>query len=134
MARFPKTLGDLLASQSESGRDLRTTALETPDLVVISTEHLDTALKANIETLNTDLATISTDIASVDDRIAQAVDASMAIPLSDERFSDSSLTIWPFIEGAVPKGALAPGAVGSSDIADFSLVVRKFNDDRHRLY
>jgi len=56
------------------------------------------------------------------------------MPITSDRFTEDSLSIWPFIQGTVPQGALAPGAVGSDDIADFSLVVRKFKDDRHRLY
>lgn len=134
MARHRRSLEDLLADAAGQSRATAGVAFSTPAMAPVTTDHLDDALKTNIETLNTDLATINTAIESVDDRIAQAVNDSLAIPLTDERFTDASLSIWPFIEGAVPIGALAPGAVGSDELADFSLVVRKFNDDRHRLY
>ena len=134
MARHRRSLEDLLADAASQNRANAGVAYSTPAMAAVSVENLDEALSANIETLNADLATINSEIESVDDRIAQAIDDSLALPLSDERFQESSLTIWPFIQGAVPIGALAPGAVGSDELADFSLVVRKFKDDRHRLY
>ena len=134
MARHRRSLEDLLADAAGQNRANAGLAYSTPAMAPVSVDHLDVALKENIEHVNAELTTINTEIESVDDRIAQAIDDSLAIPLSDERFTDASLTIWPFIQGAVPIGALAPGAVGSDELADFSLVVRKFKDDRHRLY
>ena len=55
-------------------------------------------------------------------------------PITNERFDPDSLSVWPFIQGAIPSNAFAPGAIGPSDIADFSLVAKKFNTNRHILY
>lgn len=70
----------------------------------------------------------------VDEEILPAIEDAAASPVTDARLQAGSLTVWPFQGQAIPAGALAPGAVGSTDIADFSLVARKFNDDRHRIY
>ncbi|WP_050053707.1 hypothetical protein [Pseudarthrobacter siccitolerans] len=70
----------------------------------------------------------------VDEEILPAIEDAAASPVTDARLQAGSLTTWPFQAGVVPSGALAPGAVGESQIADFSLVARKFKDDRHRLY
>lgn len=70
----------------------------------------------------------------IDDEILPAIEDAAASPVTDARLQASSLTVWPFQSQAIPAGALAPGAIGSSDIADFSLVARKFKDDRHRIY
>jgi len=130
MARFPRTLADALAAQAEAGRSARTETLSVDPLAPIGTEQLDAALAANIETLNTDLATVAEDMAQVDQKISDA----LAVPITDERFTEDSLSIWPFVQNLIPHGAFAPGAVASSDLADFVLTARKFNDDRHRLY
>lgn len=70
----------------------------------------------------------------IDDEVLPAIEDAAASPVTDARLQAGSLKTWPFQAGAVPSGALAPGAVGSSEIADFSLVARKFRDDRHRIY
>jgi hypothetical protein len=73
-------------------------------------------------------------VGGVDEKITQAINDANALPITNDRFNEDSLTIWPFVQNTIPAGALAPGAVGSDDIADFTLVARKFKDDRHRLY
>jgi hypothetical protein len=130
MARFPRTLADALAAQAEAGRSTRTEALSVDALAPITTSHLDSALAENIETLNADLTTVAEEMALVDQKISDA----LAVPITNERFTEDSLSIWPFVENLIPRGALAPGAVSSGDLADFVLTARKFNDDRHRLY
>lgn len=72
-------------------------------------------------------------IGRIDEEIIKINDAA-AKPLTDARFTLGSLTVWPFQNETVPRGALAQGAVGSHEIADFSMVAKKFKDDRHRLY
>lgn len=134
MARFPRTLADALAAQAEAGRSTRTEALSVDALAPIGMEQLHADLATNLDTLNTDAATLKGDMALVDDKITGAINDANAIPITNDRFTEDSLTIWPFIQGAVPQGALAPGAVGTGDLADFVLTARKFKDDRHRLY
>ena len=68
------------------------------------------------------------------EELGQTINAAALAPITDERFDPDSLSVWPFINGAIPRGALSPGAVSGTDIADFSLVVRKFNTNRHQLY
>ena len=70
----------------------------------------------------------------LDEDIPALIDDAAASPVTDARLSAGSLTVWPFQAGTVPTGALAEGAVGEAEIADFSLVARKFRDDRHRIY
>lgn len=130
MARFPRTLADALAGQAEAGRLTRTEVMSVDPLAPISLSHLDAELAENLNTLNTDLSTLAEDMAMVDQKITDAV----AVPITNDRFTEDSLSIWPFTQGLIPNGAIAPGAVGSSDLADFVLTARKFNDDRHRLY
>lgn len=148
MARFPRTLGDALAAQVEAARGTRTSVMGVDALTPISRTHLDAQLEENLTTLETDLGTLdevmagldeslsnlSEDMSLVDDKIADAILDSEAKPITNERFNENSLSIWPFMENLIPSGALAPGAVGANDLADFSVVVKKFNDDRHRLY
>ena len=127
MARFPRTLGDALAAQAESARSTRTSVFETPALAPISFDNLAPDLTDELGSLNDQVGT-------VDDRISQAIDDANALPITSDRFTEDSLSIWPFIQGLVPSGALAPGAVSSSDISDFAITVKKLKDDRHRLY
>jgi len=134
MARFPRTLGDALAAQAEAARNARTSVMGVDALSPIGLDQLETDLADNIVTIDSDLNTLKGDMALVDSKISDAISDSNAMPITSDRFTEDSLSIWPFIQGTVPQGALAPGAVGSDDIADFSLVVRKFKDDRHRLY
>lgn len=56
-------------------------------------------------------------------------------PITDARIDASNpLTIWPFIDALVPKGAIAPGAVSSTEIADFAITALKYNDTRHHIF
>jgi hypothetical protein len=73
-------------------------------------------------------------LGQVDEKIANAINDANAQPLTADRFTENSLDVWPFIQGAVPQGALAPGSVGTSEIADFSIAVKKLKSDRHHLY
>lgn len=103
-------------------------------LAPIGMDQLEADLKVNIDTLNEDAQTLKDDMAMVDNKIAEAISDANAIPITNDRFTEDSLSIWPFIQGLIPQGAIAPGAVGAGDLADFVLTARKFNDDRHRLY
>lgn len=134
MARFPRTLADALAAQAEAARSTRTETLSVDPLVPISYDNLAPDLSGDLTQLNTDLSDLSTQVGTVDDRISQAINDANALPITSDRFTPDSLDIWPFINGTVPSGALAPGAVGQSDISDFAITVKKLRDDRHRLY
>lgn len=71
----------------------------------------------------------------VDVDLPQLIDDAAASPVTDARLpQDGSLTIWPFSKGTIPSGALAPGAVGSQELADFSLNARKFKTTQHIIY
>lgn len=70
----------------------------------------------------------------IDDEVLPAIDAAAASPITDARLQSGSLSVWPFAENVVPAGAIAPGAVGSTEIADFALTVKKLRSDRHHLY
>jgi hypothetical protein len=73
-------------------------------------------------------------LAAMPGQIDTAINEAMAIPLTNERFTEASLTIWPFVNKTIPKGAFDVGAVTGPDLEDFSLHAKKFNDNRHRLY
>jgi hypothetical protein len=90
-------------------------------------ENLDEQLKEN-------LANLEAGAGQVDDKIAQAINDSEAKPITSDRFSENSWDVWPFVQNTIPAGAMAPGAIGQADIANFSITVAKINDDRHRLY
>jgi hypothetical protein len=95
---------------------------------------LDTTLAANKLAVDTKMAENDAALAGIPATINNAIDEAMAIPISNERFQENSLTIWPFVNKAIPSGAFSPGAVTGADLADFALTVKKFKDDRHRLY
>lgn len=58
----------------------------------------------------------------------------LALPITDAKLLAGSLTVWPFQNNTIPSGALEPGAVGQSDIADFAITAKKFNDNRHHIF
>lgn len=134
MARHRRTLEEQLADMVGQGRANSGVTYSTPALAPITVDHLDADLAANLETLNTDLTTLGEDMAMVDSKIATAINDSNALPITSDRFTEGSLSIWPFIQHAVPSGALAPGAVADTDIADFAVTVKKLKSDRHHLY
>lgn len=70
----------------------------------------------------------------IDNEVLPAINDAAASPITDARLSAGSITVWPFIQNSVPKGALAIGAVGANELADFSVVAKKFKDNRHRIY
>jgi hypothetical protein len=54
--------------------------------------------------------------------------------ITDDRIQEGTLTKWPFQPNTIPSGALQPGAVNGTSIADFSLAVTKMNTLRHQIY
>lgn len=109
-------------------------------------ELLDTA-KRDVDDLNSSLAEARREVTDLDDRLADAaldlahqskriddeilpaINDAAASPITDARLKAGSITVWPFTPGAIPQGT-----IGAHEISDFSLVARKFKDDRHRLY
>ncbi len=70
----------------------------------------------------------------IEDEVLPAISDAAASPVTDERLASGSLTVWPFADSTIPLGALKPGAVGSTELADFSVAVTKLRDRRHHLY
>lgn len=64
----------------------------------------------------------------------QQINEELALPITDAKLLAGSLSVWPFQESTIPAGALEQGAVGSTDIADFAITAKKFNDNRHHIF
>lgn len=141
MARHRRTLEEQLADSLGQSRATAGLSFSTPAMAPITEDVLSPELATNLGNLNTDLAQLNEDLTSmgqdlgqVDGKIAQAIIDANAQPITADRFAPNSLDVWPFVQGVVPQGALAPGSVGTSEIADFSIAVRKLKSDRHHLY
>lgn len=157
MPRYRRTLEDALKEMSGQSRTVAGLSLATPALDVLDTEYIkDGSITANQlafgavqavhmgenavrlenleQELQDNLGELNVNVDLVDDKIAQAITDSEAKPITSDRFNENSWDIWPFVENTIPSGALAPGAVGSSDLADFAVTVKNIRDDRHRLY
>lgn len=70
----------------------------------------------------------------IDTEVFPAIDEAAVSPVTDARLEADSLSIWPFVDSTIPRGALEPGAVEQNDIADFAISVKKLNSLRHHLY
>lgn len=71
----------------------------------------------------------------IDAEVLPAISDAAASPVTDARLTAGSLTVWPFQGNTVPAGALEPGAVGPSDIADFAVTAKKLSTTRlHIIY
>ncbi len=71
----------------------------------------------------------------IDTEVLPAISDAAASPVTDSRLTEGSLTVWPFQANTIPAGALEPGAVRSSDIADFAITAKKFSTNRlHFMY
>lgn len=159
MARHRRTLEQALHDLSMSGRNDRTIALSTPAMEPVGPDailpgavtpealapelnlqladnqdaisHLNDQLDTRLPALESDLEAVNN---RIDGEVTQAINDAAASLVTDERFDPGSLTVWPFIEGTIPSGALAPNSVGSNEIADFSVAVTKLKSTRHHLY
>lgn len=155
MARYQRGIGDVFAAQNESSRTMRTAAMTVPALAPIESVNLGPDLSADLETLRIDLDANAKELNELGDigekidqaasdlldvhgrltnEILPAISDAAASPITDARLAAGSLTVWPFQEGAVPAGGLAPGSVGSGEIADFAIAVTKLKSARHHLY
>lgn len=147
MARYRRTIEDALKEMSGQARATTGLTLSVPELQelggeyigpnAITADHLaeGAVMLENLdEQLKQNLADLEAGAGQVDDKIAQAIDESLAIPITEDRLPEGEWSIWPFAQNTIPAGSLAPGAVGQTDIADFSITVAKINDDRHRIY
>lgn len=140
--RLANELADLRrrVAAMERGSQLAHSTVTVDGQAVRVPDALTTGVQAAAEIpgLRDDLDQAASDLVDTKDRIDNevlpAIDDAAASPVTDARLAAGSLTTWPFKSGVVPNGALAKGAVGEAEIADFSLVARKFNDDRHRIY
>lgn len=127
MARQPRSLEQLLADVASTGRSHGAELFSTPAMAAVTEDMIEVGAVTE--------AVIHDDFkAAVDTKISNAIDESMAIPITSERFTENSLTIWPFVQKAIPSGAFGVGAIKGPDLEDFAFTVKKFKDDRHRLY
>jgi hypothetical protein len=84
--------------------------------------------------LQQDLGNLDTALANTTQDLEQQINEAAVSLITDDRISPDSLTVWPFTQGSIPTGALAPGSVGANDIANFSIAVTKLKSTRHHLY
>lgn len=95
----------------------------------------NSALVSNTMTgLRTDLTALDTELNTIPGQITTAVNAAQAIPLTNERFNPASLTIWPFVNKAVPANAFALNAITGPDLANFAVSANKLSIKRHVLF
>lgn len=104
----------------------------------LSGETLSEDLAASLEQASSD-ATLALGAAAqqqqrIDNEVFPAISDAAASPVTNSRLIGDSLTVWPFKANTIPAGALAPGAVGANEIADFSVAVTKLKSNRHHLY
>jgi hypothetical protein len=155
--RYRRSLEDSLKDMAGSARAVTTLTLAVPELQELGQEYIgpgaigtdqliQDAVTADIiaagavseasldEALTGTVNDLVDGVARIDSEVYPAIDAAAASPITDSRLSEGSLTKWPFQAGVVPSGALAPGAVGATEIADFAIAVRKLKSDRHHLY
>ena len=152
MARFPRTLADQLLVQSQTARASRTYEIKAESEIAQRVEDeaadrgaaledvgsaLDgmtselSGLAGSLDALDTSLRA---DMAQVETNLEGQINDAAASLVTDARIEPGSLTIWPFIQNVIPAGSFAPGAVGSTDIKDFSVAVTKLKSTRHHLY
>lgn len=161
MARQRRTLDEQIADLVTRDRNSRSSTLSVPALAPIGFDNLDEEVSQNLgdmseavdnakrdlTDLNETLNETRREVVDLDDRLGEAgedlykfskrideeilpaIDDAAASPITDARFKAGSITVWPFAAGTMPAGS-----VGSHEISDFSLVAKKFKDDRHRIY
>lgn len=102
------------------------TAVVADQTIIDTIDRIDADVAANGQSI-TDLANETSTYPALIDQAANSL-------VTDARLPDGGLTKWPFVNGTIPAGALEPGAVQGSDIADFSLAVTKLQSNRHHIY
>lgn len=157
MARYRRTLEDSLKDIAGSARASSTVLLATPEMQELGQEYIAAdsigteqlianAVTADIladsavgrgsfdQELSDTVDDLVHGVSRIDDEILPAINDAYASPVTDSRLVEGSLTKWPFVGGSIPAGALAPGAIGNANIADFAIAVTKLKDDRHHVY
>jgi hypothetical protein len=155
--RYRRSLEDSLKDMAGSARAITTHALSVEQLQELGQEYIgpgaigteqliENAVTADIiaenavtfesfdSVLTETVDDLVTGVGRIDGEVLPAINAAAASPITDARLTEGSLTKWPFQEGTIPAGALAPGAVSGTDLANFSIAVTKFKSDRHHLY
>lgn len=84
--------------------------------------------------LHETLETHVQNLADAVEELGRGIDDAAASVVTDARLSEASLSVWPFVNGTVPGGALAPGSVGPGEIQDFAITATKLKSTRHILY
>jgi hypothetical protein len=116
---------DKAGNSSVASDTASATAIPLVEDISIQTEiqRIDNAATVDGKSL-TDLAEEFREYPALIDEAANSLITDARLP------DDNSLTKWPFAPGAIGEGA-----VGSDQLADFSIVVKKFNNpSRHYLY
>jgi len=139
MARHRRTLEEQLADAAGQSRATAGLSFSTPALAPITADHitpgaitpekLDPALTERIETIDT----VEADLALVDDKITDAISDYDAMPITWDKFSESELSIWPFVN-TIPREAIGPGTITPIELADWAVTPTKIHDGRHRIY
>lgn len=97
----------------------------------------DETLAQEIQRIDDAAAAQGNSITSLTNEISdfpqQIHDAATSL-ITDDRLEAGTLTKWPFQANTIPTGALQPGSVTGTSIADFSLAVTKMTTNRHQIY
>jgi hypothetical protein len=101
-------------------------ALVSDQTIVEEIRRIDEAAAAQ----GNSISSLSNEISDFPQQIHDAANSL----ITDERIQEGTLTKWPFQANTIPSGALQPGAVTGTSIADFSLAVTKMNTTRHQIY
>jgi hypothetical protein len=142
MARYRRSIEDALKDMSGQARTNAGLTLSVPELQELGSEYI---AENAIENIHIAVGAISTEsfdevltetvndlvhgVDRIDNEILPAITEAANSPITDDRLIAGSLSTWPFAPNAIPEGS-----VGSAELTDFSLVARKFKDDRHRIY
>ena len=127
MARFPRTIGDVLSAQSTMRRDLGTAALGTPELALLTADNIaGESLTKELLTpeVQQEITDSTTKLVELDTQLGR-IDAAVAKPVTWEKFDPASLTVWPFVHTVIPPDSFEEGAISGNDIKDFAVTVNK---------
>lgn len=128
-----------LRAYDQLGRLTGTSSAATVTVAGVGSLDLDAGVTGVLDELGAGVGEALGAAAAADTRIdvevMPAISDAAASPITDSRLTEGSLTVWPFQANTIPAGALEPGAVRSSDIADFAITAKKFSTNRlHFMY
>jgi hypothetical protein len=142
MARHRRTLEEQLADAAGQSRATAGLSFSTPALAPITEHHIvenaiqkihiavgAIAVESFDEALTGTVNDLVHGVDRIDNEILPAITEAANSPITDERLAEGTLTLWPFAPNTMPAGT-----VGSDELADFSVVIRKLKSDRHHIY